>query len=68
MADPADIASDYAAALNERALSARVRYEGESRGDCIECGAEIPPRRRAAIPGVQLCVDCQSEQEVKGRV
>ena len=27
---------------------------------CQQCGDEIPPARRAAMPGARLCVDCQS--------
>lgn len=30
---------------------------------CEDCGADIPELRRQAIPGVQLCVDCQSRSE-----
>ena len=26
---------------------------------CAECGHEIPEARRAAIPGVRLCLTCQ---------
>jgi phage/conjugal plasmid C-4 type zinc finger TraR family protein len=26
---------------------------------CAECGAAIPEARRAAVPGVRLCLDCQ---------
>ena len=26
---------------------------------CAECGTEIPQARRAAIPGVRLCLACQ---------
>lgn len=33
---------------------------GESLTHCAECEAEIPEARRAAIPGVRLCVGCQS--------
>jgi phage/conjugal plasmid C-4 type zinc finger TraR family protein len=32
---------------------------GESLIHCAECGAPIPEARRAALPGVRLCVDCQ---------
>ena len=42
----------------------RVRSQlprGKSLKTCAECGAEIPEARRRAIPGVRLCVDCQSE-------
>ncbi len=27
------------------------------------CGEEIPEARREAIPGVQLCIDCQKLKE-----
>lgn len=36
---------------------------GESRTTCEECGSTIPPARREAIPGVRLCVKCQSERD-----
>lgn len=38
---------------------------GESAEFCVECGSVIPEPRRAAIPGVQLCVSCQSSLEAK---
>lgn len=37
--------------------------DGESLTHCMECGAAIPDARRKAIPGVRLCVSCQSEVE-----
>jgi RNA polymerase-binding transcription factor DksA len=37
--------------------------EGESSTHCEECEAVIPEARRTAIPGVRLCVNCQSESE-----
>jgi phage/conjugal plasmid C-4 type zinc finger TraR family protein len=33
---------------------------GESLKVCAECGAEIPEPRRVALPGVRLCLACQS--------
>ena len=30
---------------------------------CAECGDRIPKARRQAVPGVQLCVDCQNYAE-----
>jgi phage/conjugal plasmid C-4 type zinc finger TraR family protein len=33
--------------------------EGPGREQCEECGAAIPAARRAAVPGVRLCVACQ---------
>ncbi len=28
-----------------------------------DCGVRIPAARRKAVPGVQLCIDCQSRAE-----
>ena len=38
-----------------------------SASHCAGCGASIPDARRAAVPGVQLCVDCQAEAEALAR-
>jgi len=35
--------------------------KGESLFHCEECDMEIPEARRQAIPGVRLCIACQSE-------
>lgn len=35
--------------------------QGESLSHCEECDAEIPAARQEAVPGVRLCVSCQSE-------
>ena len=45
----------------ERARSRLPR--GESLSRCEECAAEIPEARRQAVPGVRLCVACQSERD-----
>jgi len=37
--------------------------EGDSATECDECGAPIPEARRKAIPGVRLCIECQSALE-----
>ena len=34
--------------------------QGPGRSDCEECGAVIPEARRRALPGVRLCVNCQT--------
>lgn len=47
---------------------ARIRSQlttGESALFCEECGDPIPQARREAIPGVQLCVNCQAEADKK---
>ncbi|MDI5933230.1 MULTISPECIES: DksA/TraR family C4-type zinc finger protein [Halomonas] len=44
----------------------RARSElprGESLKHCEECGDEIPQARREAVPGVRLCIACQSERD-----
>lgn len=37
--------------------------KGASRHDCAECGELIPEARRQALPGVQLCINCQAERD-----
>lgn len=37
--------------------------DGESLTHCEECETVIPDARRKAIPGVRLCVNCQSTLE-----
>jgi phage/conjugal plasmid C-4 type zinc finger TraR family protein len=50
------------ASVKDAVELARSRLpRGESLEHCEECGAEIPQARREAIPGVRLCVACQSE-------
>ncbi|MDR5901633.1 MULTISPECIES: DksA/TraR family C4-type zinc finger protein [Halomonas] len=41
-------------------------HKGDSAEFCVECDAPIPEGRRKALPGVQLCVACQSSLEAKG--
>ena len=44
-------------------MQARRRPVGESAVDCAECGEEIPEARRAALPGVKLCIECQQARD-----
>ncbi|SES96820.1 DksA/TraR family C4-type zinc finger protein [Marinobacter segnicrescens] len=37
--------------------------QGESLTHCEECDEPIPEARRQALPGVRLCVRCQSERD-----
>lgn len=39
------------------------RSVGESAEFCDECDEPIPEARRQAIPGVRLCVNCQSGRD-----
>lgn len=44
-------------------MRARQRHAGDSAEFCIDCDEPIPQARRNAVPGVQLCVDCQSDHD-----
>jgi len=49
-------------------LGARARMpSGESAETCIECGEDIPEKRRIALPGVKTCVACQSGRDAQVR-
>jgi len=37
--------------------------DGEGLAHCEQCETVIPDARRKAIPGVRLCISCQSEIE-----
>ena len=50
---------------------ARARSQlprGESLMHCEECAALIPEARRQAVPGVRLCVACQSVHDKEQQV
>jgi len=50
------------ASVEDAVKLARSRIpKGESLLHCEECEEDIPEPRRKAIPGVRLCVSCQSE-------
>ena len=37
--------------------------QGTSLTHCADCGNSIPEARRAAMPGVRLCVACQEAED-----
>lgn len=41
---------------------------GESLKNCEECEAPIPDARREAVPGVRLCLGCQSERDSEAKL
>jgi phage/conjugal plasmid C-4 type zinc finger TraR family protein len=41
--------------------------QGESLTECEECGETIGEGRRKALPGVRLCLACQTGREKSGR-
>lgn len=62
--DQIDISTSEAIA---RVRAATPQLVGESAVECVECGEEIPESRRKAVPGVKLCVDCQSGRDQSRR-
>ncbi|HEN9526056.1 TPA: TraR/DksA C4-type zinc finger protein [Acinetobacter baumannii] len=62
MADPVDMAEGIAEERIQQTLSNRPTFDGESEHECINCGNEIPERRRA-LGNVKLCIDCQTAVE-----
>ena len=58
------------ASVNDELARLRSRQgpgSAASRTHCAECEEPIPERRREALPGVQLCVDCQAERDGRNR-
>ena len=50
------------ASVEDAVELARSRLpKGDSLTHCEECGENIPRARREAVPGVRLCVSCQSQ-------
>jgi phage/conjugal plasmid C-4 type zinc finger TraR family protein len=46
-------------------LRSRRAAGAQSLTHCAECEEPIPEARRRAIQGVELCVDCQGEQDAR---
>ncbi len=54
------------ASVEDAVERARSRLpKGESLRHCAECGELIPKARRAAVPGVRFCIDCQASHDDK---
>jgi len=54
------------ASVGDAVKLARSRLpEGDGSAHCEECETAIPEARRKAIPGVRVCVRCQSALEEK---
>lgn len=73
MTDIYDRATEREEAMREAALNAQARRAGltgktwhDSAIECHVCGDRIPVARRRAVPGVQTCVECQTELEKAG--
>ena len=59
-----DVQEQIDASIKDAIKSVRRRLPaGPSLRLCAECGNEIPEARRAALPGVRLCIACQEEAD-----
>ncbi len=64
---------DQANELAERRLemtiqNMRINHSAVSATHCLDCGEEIPERRRELVAGCQRCADCQEEEELRGSI
>jgi phage/conjugal plasmid C-4 type zinc finger TraR family protein len=62
MSDIIDRANDQAQEELERNLAKAARFDKPSLLECLDCGEDIPERRRS-LGGVTRCVDCQNNIE-----
>lgn len=71
--DQADIADRVITDYLERAVAAArgIRVDSArilpSRLNCVECGTQIPEKRKAAIPDCKRCVSCEEDYELQNR-
>jgi phage/conjugal plasmid C-4 type zinc finger TraR family protein len=62
---------DLAQAHIEREMELRIErirrstQTGGGTAYCVDCGGEIPPRRRDRVPNAHRCVPCQASLEGK---
>ncbi|WP_165458533.1 TraR/DksA family transcriptional regulator [Raoultella ornithinolytica] len=61
---------DQANELAERRLemtiqNMRINHNAVSATHCVECGDQIPARRREVVAGCQRCVSCASDIELR---
>ena len=61
--DVEDMTDPFEKQLEARAAAAQERSRLESLSRCEECDEPIPERRRTALPGVRLCVECQHHRD-----
>jgi phage/conjugal plasmid C-4 type zinc finger TraR family protein len=59
---------DEAALVIERTRAAAIARAADAlaepgTAECIGCGEEIEPSRRAALPSARRCIECQSRVE-----
>ncbi len=58
--DEIERASLYVEVENARTIAeARAALATSGTTECIDCGREIEPKRRAAMPAARRCIECQ---------
>lgn len=63
-----DQANELAERQREAAIAkCRINHHAVSATHCCDCGEDIKPKRREAVPGCQRCADCQEEEELRGK-
>lgn len=68
MADVIDSAQERAdLILSAQIQAARAPFAGVSAMFCLDCERPIPEERRAALPGVELCVYCKELAELNAK-
>lgn len=48
--------------------AAALALAGDGFSHCIDCGDEIDPKRRAALPSAKRCTPCQTAYELEQAV
>lgn len=69
MADIIDNASTLEDLQRDAALSMhRLNHSAVSSTHCEECGDKLLDARRKAYPGCTMCVECQSNMELRKKI
>ncbi|HGY1166515.1 TPA: TraR/DksA family transcriptional regulator [Citrobacter braakii] len=69
MADIIDNASTLEDLQREAALSMhRLNHSAVSATHCEECGDQLSDARRKVYPGCTMCVECQSNMELRKKI
>ncbi|HID67592.1 MAG TPA: DksA/TraR family C4-type zinc finger protein [Roseibacterium sp.] len=61
------VSEQIEASINDELARMRAKAgpKGESLTDCADCDEVIPEARRAAVPGVKLCIDCANNRDLR---
>lgn len=61
--------SEAAVARERESRIAHIRgvLSGEGTAECVDCGQDIDPKRRQALPSAKTCVRCQTFRERESR-